>query len=118
MLLEMPWVGSEEPISFQLGGRSYENVTEIDPRIERWPDQETKLKFFRFIIGTDEQPQQPIYFKDDNGEAFEIRPQGYQTTVRPHYGGEPSPEVLMPPYWFKNAVFRMTDDTFHDNMTA
>lgn len=103
---EQPHAYSKEPFDVMLGGRLYQDIRGIDPRIEQFPDKETKFKFFRLHISD----RVPIFFLDDKGQAYQIDDQGIITLA-----AKADPERTMPNYWHQKAQFR-TGDSVIDNL--
>lgn len=118
-LQEQPHIYTKEPISFVLNGDLYQNIMSIDPRIERWPNQDIKLRFFKYAVGSvDEKnkkiPPQNFYFIDDDNQIFEIL-MGNQNIAQ-QTNQMPQPQFIMPEYWYNYAQFRTSSDEYIDNI--
>jgi len=111
---EQPHLSVREPLTFKLGGFTYRDIISIDPRIERFPDVNTKTRFYSYLLGNERNgiPPQSIFFMDDLGNAFEINPK----LVASQIGIRPPVEFIMPAYWWHNAQFRDIHHDFIDNM--
>lgn len=104
-LCEQPHTYSVEPLDIMLGGRLYQGVRGIDPRIEQWPDKELKNKFFLLHMRG-----KSLFFLDDKMQAYEINGKGI---IKPANKAEP--DQTMPNYWYNKAQFRIGDEVI-DNM--
>jgi len=119
---EQPHLYAKQPISFRLGGDLYANIVSIDPRMERWPSQDIKLRFMKYAIGSKDElgnaiPPQNFYFSDDDGKMFEIEMGKNQNVVQPT-NIQPPQHLIMPGYWYQFGQFRNTNDDFIDNTEA
>jgi len=115
---EQPHLYAKQPISFRLGGDLYSNITSIDPRMERWPSQDLKLRFMKYAIGSQDElgnpvPPQNFYFIDDEEKTFEVM-MGKQNIVQPT-NTKPPKHLIMPGYWYQFGQFRNSNDDFIDN---
>jgi hypothetical protein len=119
ILQEQPHLYAKQPISFTLNGDLYQDIISIDPRIERWPNQDIKLRFFRYAIGSvgernERIPPQTFYFIDDNNKIFEVLTGKNQSIVQ-QTNQKPQPHFIMPEYWHNYAQFRTSNDEYIDN---
>ena len=116
---EQPHIYAPNPIDFKLEGMPYHNIVSIDPRIEMWPDQQLKLRFMKYAIGSKDEygnkiPPHSFYFIDDNGKKFEIAV-GHQNTVKP-VSAIPDRRYVMPAFWHHYGQFMDAQENYTDNM--
>lgn len=112
-LAEQPHVFANAPVTFKLGGFTYQNIIAIDPRIERFTDPALRMKFFGFLVGNRVMGQQPgsIYFIDDLRNTFEITSMYELKQVK----FTPPAERVMPQGWWHQAEFRDVNQKQIDN---